>query len=258
MSFPRCEFFASRQGQSDEEEADAGLAASPRASPRRGYYRFLDDASGGIRSFSLCSADSMSSLSSLMPVGTPKPLKVFFINTPGREDRTSGVDEAMDCKAAVCKGLGLEALFFNQDAETVPRILRSRATAILENRCETLLRSCDVACIDLSCGEGGESQLAAWQLGFLAALRTPVLGYGQPQADGSKGGAPDGPSDADLCLALVVRPSGAGREAEGPGAPRDAYCNVDPGETEAAHPQALHDALRRFLESLPPQFSFAA
>ena len=252
MSFPRCEFFASRQGRSNEEDAGAGLA------PRKGYYRFLDDASGGIRSFSLRSSDSMSSLVSLMHVDSPMPLKVFFINDPGRAGRESGVDEAMDSKAAVCQGLGLEALFFNQDAETVPRILRSRATAILENRCETLLRSCDVACIDLSCGEGGESQLAAWQLGFLAALRTPVLGYGQPRADGPGWGATGRTPDADLCLELVARPSGVGREAAGAEALSDAPCDADPGETEAARLQALHDALRGFLGSLPPQACFAA
>lgn len=209
-----------------------------------------------MHSFSLRGTDSISSLPSLVNAGHPGPLKVFFIDTPGREDLEIGVDGAVDRKAAVCERLGLEALFFNRDAETVPRILRSRATSILESRCEALLRSCDVACIDLSCGEG-VSQLAVWQLGFLAALRTPVLGYDHPRADRSEGRATDSPSDTDLCLALVKCPSGLGREAEAPEALHDASRDVDPGETEATHLQALHDGLRRFLGSLPPQLSSA-
>lgn len=256
MSFPLCEFFASRPGAPESEEEER-LATGPQAAPRRGYYRFLDEASDGVHSFSLRGTDSMSSLTSLVNARGPGPLKVFFLDTPGREDREIGADEAMGRKAAVCERLGLEALFFNRDAETVPRILRSRATAILEKRCEALLRSCDVACIDLSCGEG-LSRLAVWQLGFLAALRTPVLGYGHPRADRSEGGATDSPSDADLCLALVEHPSGLGPEAEVPEALHDASCDVDLGETEAEHLQALHDGLRRFFGSLPPQFSSAA
>ena len=249
MSFPRCEFFESRQGQSDEEKR---LAAIPRVAQRRGYYRFLDDASDCIRSYSLRGTDSMSSLPSLMSADVPRPLKVFFIGVPGVVGLNISVEEVLDRTTAICEGLGLEAVFFDRCAEAVPRILRSRATTILENKCEGLLRSCDVACVDLTCGLGA-SQLVPWQLGFLAALRTPVLAYGQTREDGSEGGgAPGDPSDADLCTELVSLPPDLGHQAGVPGAPHDALPDTELEARKAAHFQTLHDSLQRFLESLPP------
>lgn len=174
----RCEFFSRRPGS--EEEGDLDDVELPARS--RGFYRFLDASSEGVRSFSLCGTESVNSLVADASAPDLKK-KVFFLGFPSPLDEEFGLSAMETLKTELCEGLGLEAVFFCQDETCVPRVLKDRSQEILARRLIYTVQSCDAACLDVSPRPTADSERLSWTLGMFAGTWKPVVGYGEaPEA----------------------------------------------------------------------------
>jgi nucleoside 2-deoxyribosyltransferase len=164
----RCEFFAERPF--DDTQGSEAQGA-------RGYYRFLGASSDAVKSFSLCGTESVSSLDGDSRGEQPK--KVFFVGFPSHLDEEFGLEEMETLKSDICRRLGLEAVFFDQAEECVPRVLQDRAREILTRRLICTAQSCDAACLDLSTRSSSDTTHLAWILGIFSGCEKPVVGYGE-------------------------------------------------------------------------------
>ena len=169
----KCEFFAKRPFEGTDDRSDGQRP--------RGYYRFLDASSDCIKSFSLCGSETTNSLVGDSRSALPK--KVFFVGFPSPLDEEFGLEEMEKLKCDSCQRLGLEAVFFDQGEDCVPRVLQDRAREILTRRLICTTQSCDAACLDLSARSSSEATRLAWILGMFSGCEKPAVAYGEV-ADG--------------------------------------------------------------------------
>jgi nucleoside 2-deoxyribosyltransferase len=192
----------------------------------RGFYRYLDASSDGVRSYSLCGTESVNSLVGDGSSIEQQSKKVFFLGFPGPLDEEFGLEAMETLKTDLCARLGLEAVFFFQKEDCVPRILKDRAQEILTRRLIHTVQSCDAACLDVSPRPAEEEVQLAWRLGVCSGCWKPVVGYGE-RADPAAGA--EGASRR--CWASLVEEKTFSSAA------------LDPGERRARYVAALEEAL---------------